>query len=82
MSARWKEEPLVRLRQYLTDGGHWTKDDEERLLEDTGAEVEAAAEAYLATPPRAPESIFDHLYAELPRQLDEQRSEVSEGGHD
>ncbi len=82
VSARWKEEPILRLRRHLTDGGHWTKADEDRLLEEVAAEVDAAAEAYLATPPRAPESIFDHLYAELPRQLAEQRSEVAEGGHD
>ena len=82
VSASWQEEPVLRLRRYLTDCGHWTKEDEDRLLEGAGAEVEAAAEAYLATPPRAPESIFDHLYAELPRQLAEQRSEVAEGGHD
>ncbi|HEX9771810.1 MAG TPA: pyruvate dehydrogenase (acetyl-transferring) E1 component subunit alpha [Kiloniellales bacterium] len=82
VSARWKEEPILRLRRHLTDGGHWTKADEDRLLEEAAAEVDAAAEAYLATPPRAPESIFDHLYAELPRQLAEQRSEVAEGGHD
>jgi pyruvate dehydrogenase E1 component alpha subunit len=82
VSAHWKEEPILRLRKYLTDGGHWARKDEDRLLEEAGAEVERAAEAYLATPPRAPESIFDHLYAELPRQLDEQRKEVAEGGHD
>ena len=82
VSARWKEEPLLRLRQYLADGGYWAKEDEDRLLEDAGAEVEAAAQAYLATPPRAPESIFDHLYADLPAQLAEQRTEVAEGGHD
>jgi len=82
VSARWKKEPILRLRQYLTQGGHLTKVQEDRLLEEVAAEVEAAAEDYLATPPRAPESIFDYLYAELPQQLAEQRQEVAEGGHD
>jgi 2-oxoisovalerate dehydrogenase E1 component alpha subunit len=82
VSARWKEEPILRLRQYLTQGGHWAKGQEDRLIEEVAAEVEAAAEDYLATPPRAPESIFDYLYAELPQQLAEQRQEVAEGGHD
>ncbi len=81
VSARWKEEPILRLRQYLTQGGHWTKAQEDRLLEEVAAEVDAAAEDYLATPPRAPESIFDHLYAKLPQQLAGQRAEVAEGGH-
>jgi pyruvate dehydrogenase E1 component alpha subunit len=82
VSARWKEEPILRLRQYLTDAGRWAKEDEDRLLQEASADVEAAAEAYLTTPPRAPESIFDHLYAELPSQLAEQRAEVAEGGDD
>ena len=82
VSARWKEEPILRLRQYLTERGHWTKEDEDRLLQEASADVEAAAEAYLATPPRKPESIFDHLYAELPSQLAAQRAEVAEAAHD
>jgi 2-oxoisovalerate dehydrogenase E1 component alpha subunit len=82
VSARWKEEPILRLRQHLLETGRWTKADEDRLLAAVSREVEAAAEAYLATPARPPEAIFDHLYAALPRQLVEQRNEVAERGHD
>jgi pyruvate dehydrogenase E1 component alpha subunit len=35
----------------------------------------------LATAPRAPETMFDHLYAELPRTYASQRAELS-GGSD
>jgi pyruvate dehydrogenase E1 component alpha subunit len=77
VSARWKEEPIVRLRRYLTDIGHWSKEDEDRLLAAVNAEVEAAAEAYLATPSRPPETMFDHLHAELPAALAEQRAELT-----
>jgi pyruvate dehydrogenase E1 component alpha subunit len=38
--------------------------------------VEAAVERYLATPPRRPETIFDHLYAELPDVYAAQREEL------
>ncbi len=74
VSARWKEEPIVRLRGYLVAAGHWSKDDEEALLEDCAAQVEAAAEQYLAIPPLPPSAMFDHLYAELPRALAGQRA--------
>jgi 2-oxoisovalerate dehydrogenase E1 component alpha subunit len=35
----------------------------------------------LATAPRAPQTMFDHLYAELPRAYASQRAELS-GGSD
>jgi pyruvate dehydrogenase E1 component alpha subunit len=85
VSAHWKDEPILRLRKYLTDAGAWSKEDEERLIADCGEEVEAAAEAYLATPAQPAESMFDWLYAELPGDLAEQRAALvaeagSEGG--
>ena len=77
VSSHWKEEPIGRLRRYLTAAGHWAKEDEDRLLAEVNAEVEAAAEAYLSTPPRAPASMFDHLYAELPPALAAQHAELA-----
>jgi pyruvate dehydrogenase E1 component alpha subunit len=73
VSARWKEEPVARLRTHLVEIGAWGKEEEERLLADCDAEVEAAAEAYLSTPPLPPTAMFDHLYAELPHALEAQR---------
>jgi 2-oxoisovalerate dehydrogenase E1 component alpha subunit len=70
----WPEEPLIRLRTYLSNQGAWTKDDEERLLKESHETVEAAAEAFLATPPQDPATIFDFTYARLPRDLEEQRA--------
>ncbi len=78
VSAHWKREPIARLRDYLVAAGHWSKDDEEALLEDCGERVEAAAEEYLAIPPLLPQSMFDHLYAELPRALREQRAALAQ----
>jgi pyruvate dehydrogenase E1 component alpha subunit len=74
VSARWKEEPVARLRDYLVAAGHWSKDDEEALLEDCATQVEAAAEQFLTIPPLPPSAMFDHLYAKLPRALAAQRA--------
>jgi hypothetical protein len=41
--------------------------------------VDTAAETYLATPPQAPEAIFDYLYATLPRELIAQREALLKG---
>jgi 2-oxoisovalerate dehydrogenase E1 component alpha subunit len=76
VQARWKEEPIARLRSYLVTQQVWGKADEEALVADCQQRVEAAVERYLAVPPRAPETMFDHLYAELPKVYAGQREEL------
>lgn len=78
VGRHWKEEPIARLRAYLTSAHAWRKEEEEALLEACAAQVERAAEAYLATPPQAAASIFEHLFAELPPALAVQRDAVVE----
>ena len=78
VSARWKEEPVARLRQYLSEAGVWSKADEEALIAATAKQVEAASREYLATPPLPPTAMFDHLYAELPAALAAQRAALAE----
>ncbi len=81
VQARWKEEPIARLRAYLVSQKAWGKAQEEGLATECQKEIEAAIERYLASSPRAPETMFDHLYAELPRSYASQRAELS-GGSD
>jgi len=73
VSRHWPEEPGLRLRQFLTELGQWTKADEERLLHETAAEITAAADAYLAMTPQEPSTIFDYTFAILPAELAVQR---------
>jgi 2-oxoisovalerate dehydrogenase E1 component alpha subunit len=73
VSARWAEEPIARLRNYLVAAGMWGKADEEQLLAEITLTIERAAEAYLATPPQDPEAMFDFTYETLPKELAEQR---------
>ena len=73
VSGHWPAEPVARLRKFLTNSGHWGKDKEEALLHECSSAVEAAAEAYLATPAQPISAIFDYIYAEIPAELAEQR---------
>src|ERR1700736_1413366 len=73
VQARWKEEPIARLRSFLAGQNAWSKTDEEQLPDECQQQIDAAVERYLATEPRAPETMFDHLYAELPRAYAAQR---------
>jgi pyruvate dehydrogenase E1 component alpha subunit len=76
VQAHWKEEPIARLRSYLAGCKAWGKDQEEELAAECQRRVEAAVERYLGIHPRAPETMFDHLYAELPRAYAAQRREL------
>ena len=56
------------------------------MLEECGREVDAAVEEYLSTPRMPVTAMFDHMYAELPEAMQEQREialryEGSGGGH-
>ncbi len=72
----WKREPILRLRNYLSAAGAWNKAQEEALLKQCNDEVQAAAQAYLDTPPPPVAQMFDSLYATLPAALAAQRATV------
>lgn len=76
VSAHWKTEPILRTRLYLTQAHGWTKEEEEKLISDCAAVIDAAADEYLAEIPRAPEAIFDYLYKKLPVGLRAQRASL------
>ena len=70
-------EPIARLRAFLVGQKMWSKAEEERLAAECHERIEAAVERYLATAPRRPETMFDHLYGELPAAYVAQRREVA-----
>src|SRR5499427_7867564 len=81
VQARWKEEPIARLRSYLVGQNAWGKVQEEQLAAECQQLIEVAIERYLATSPRLPETMFDNLYAELPEAYAAQRRELKEASH-
>jgi 2-oxoisovalerate dehydrogenase E1 component alpha subunit len=72
----WQEEPLKRLRNYLTHLGHWDEAQEEALQAACSQQVEEAVTEYLNLPPAKLTDMFDYLYASLPAIYLEQRREV------
>ena len=77
VSRHWPEEPVLRLRRYLIQSGYWSTADEDRLIHQLAAEMDTAAEAYLATSAQDPFTMFDFTYAELPTDLADQRTVAS-----
>lgn len=78
VQAYWKEDPIARLRAFLLARKAWGKEDEERLAAECQDQVEKAVSRYLETSPRPPQTMFDHLYAELPAVYARQRQEIEQ----
>jgi pyruvate dehydrogenase E1 component alpha subunit len=72
VSPHWKEDPVARLRTFITARWQWSRDEEQLVLSECSHAVEEAAQAYLAMEPPEPRSMFAHLYARLPAALEPQ----------
>jgi 2-oxoisovalerate dehydrogenase E1 component alpha subunit len=69
----WEKEPLVRLRAYLTKQKVWDDTREAALKAECTREIEAAVDQYLSGPKPTTDAMFDHLFANPPKGLAEQR---------
>jgi 2-oxoisovalerate dehydrogenase E1 component alpha subunit len=78
----WTKEPLIRLRKYLTTNGIWNDEKEEAMKASCSEKVEQAVAEYTALETASVESIFDHMFAELPHDLAEQRAYAMEVEND
>jgi pyruvate dehydrogenase E1 component alpha subunit len=76
VSRHWPFEPILRLRNYLTNVGMWGKDPEEELLHLCSQQVEAATSEYLATAAEAADAMFGSTYATIPADLVEQMTQM------
>jgi pyruvate dehydrogenase E1 component alpha subunit len=76
VAAARLREPLIRLRRFLEMRGLWSESQEAQLRAECSADIEAAVQQYLATPRQSVDSMFDHVYARLPRSLEAQREEA------
>jgi len=72
----WRTEPLLRMRAYLLKAGAWDDAREEQLKTECAAQVDAAVEEYLQTPKQSTDSMFDFLFARMPKSLAEQREQA------
>jgi pyruvate dehydrogenase E1 component alpha subunit len=77
VSEHWKADPVARLRDLLVDLGHWGRQQEEDLLEQCAAEIEAAVTEYESYHPLPASSMFDHLYATMPAAYADQRRRLT-----
>lgn len=67
-----KKDPIDRFRTWLDKEGIWTQDWEDGLTETLKAEIAAAVEAAESTPTPEIDTIFEDVYAEMPKLLRQQ----------
>jgi 2-oxoisovalerate dehydrogenase E1 component alpha subunit len=76
VEAARRREPVIRMRNFLQSRGLWDDAEERHLQLRCSEEIEAAVNQYLATPKQSTDTMFDHLYAQLPANLRAQREEA------
>jgi pyruvate dehydrogenase E1 component alpha subunit len=82
VSEHWQREPVARVRALLVAAAGWGHQEEQHLLNECAAEIDAAATDYLEREPLPPTAMFEHLYAELPDAYFAQRTELVRGATD
>lgn len=73
VKAAEKKEPLIRIRKYIMAKKWWTQKQEEKLLAECTGQVDAAVAAYLSAGKPPIESMFDHMFENMPESLRAQR---------
>lgn len=76
LEAHRKLDPVPRLKRFMERRQIWSEEQESQLIQACQEAIEQEVRSYLDTPPQKPESMFDSLYAELPRELQEQRQSL------
>jgi pyruvate dehydrogenase E1 component alpha subunit len=66
-------DPIARMRRHLEGRGIWSAERERQLRVDVSADVDAAIAEAEGAPPPARATMFDDVFADVPRHLAEQR---------
>jgi pyruvate dehydrogenase E1 component alpha subunit len=71
------KDPILRLKKYMLAEQMWDVSQEESLQYKVTQQINQAVATYLSHPKRAPRSMFDYLYAKLPKALQDQVADIN-----
>jgi pyruvate dehydrogenase E1 component alpha subunit len=69
----WQEEPIKRLQSFMASQGVWDEQREQALIAECQALVQRSVDNFDSAGIQAPESVIDHVYAQWPAPLADQR---------
>jgi len=69
-------EPLIRMRRYLEKQHAWSEQEEQAWTKTCQDDIEAAVERYVAIEPQPVTAMFDYLYGNMPKEIQEQREQA------
>ncbi|WP_374723800.1 pyruvate dehydrogenase (acetyl-transferring) E1 component subunit alpha [Calidifontibacillus erzurumensis] len=76
LDKEWeKKDPLVRFRKFLEKKNLWTKEEEEKVIEEAKEDIKAAIKKADETPKQKVTDLIDIMFEQLPVNLKEQRDE-------
>lgn len=66
------KDPIKRFRKYLEGKGLWNEEKEKAAQEEASKHVEEESERALKQPPPTVDDVFNYIYKEMPKELQEQ----------
>lgn len=72
-----KKDPIVRFRRFVEGKGLWSKEEEEKVIEQAKEDIKAAIKKTDETPKQKVTDLIDIMYEKLPDNLKEQREEYA-----
>lgn len=77
LANAWKKDGINRLEKYLIDNNILTEESIEEIQLQAKEEIQKAVNLYLSIPPQSTNSMFEYMYANMPKQLLQQQEECS-----
>ncbi|MGM8211896.1 pyruvate dehydrogenase (acetyl-transferring) E1 component subunit alpha [Virgibacillus sp. W0430] len=79
LDTEWeKKDPLVRFRTYLEKKKLWSKEDEDKVIEEAKEDIKEAIKKADGYPKQKVTELIGHMFEELPYNLQEQMKEYKE----
>lgn len=76
VNKAWEFEPIKRLQTYLHKQGHWTPEQEQKLLAETQQEVDSAVANYLDLPEQDADEFMAYVFQDMTLPLQAQREQL------
>jgi len=82
VQAAWQREPVKRTRAFIERMGWWDEAQDSALKDTCAQQVEAAVQAFIATPKQNVDAMFQYVFANMPSSLRAQQATARRYAHE